>query len=451
MTACATYHPEPLSPGAVDRALTVPSASILTQEASELHHPLLGRVTLDPTRPLSPEEAAVLAVLVNPGLRAQRDRLGVSSAQLVSAGLLPNPVLNANVGILTGGPGTTTSFGIGPTWQATSLITHEIKVQAARASLAQVRLDVAWAEWQTAETAKGAVYAVVALEGEAQQARDIDRRLADNLRVIQSAYDRHDSTVLQLSAARTASDAAHSTALALEQQVQQQRMSLLRALGLPPGTAVALREDIRLSDTLTLPPANALLRGLADRRLDLIALQRGYASQELRVRQAILAQFPRIDLGVSRAEDNTGVYSVGPSATIVLPVFNRNQGAIALERATRKRLYDEYVDRVRLARTDIAGLLNDIATLTPQIAAAQAALAPLRQLVDTYRIAVNRGSADVLSYYSAWNSLDQKQIALLRLKQQLEADRIALELAAGEPLPQPKSPPSSDASAGSPP
>jgi outer membrane protein TolC len=225
-------------------------------------------------------------------------------------------------------------------------------------------------------------------------------------------------------------------------------MALLRALGVPADTPISVRRDTPLASGLKLPSERQLLAGLANRRLDLIALRRGYKSQEYQVRLAVLEQFPRINLGLSRAKDNTGVYSVDLSAGIELPIFNHHQAAIAQQRATRQQLYDEYVARVFTARADIATLLADVGALTPQIAAAKAALPALQQLVKTYRTAVEQGNADVLSYYSAWNSLDQKRIALLGLEQQLEADRIALELAAGEPLPQPGERPSARPGAG---
>ncbi|MGH8209067.1 MAG: TolC family protein [Steroidobacteraceae bacterium] len=439
LEGCASYQPMPLIGAGVDRALTAPSAAIIEQEASHLHHPILRPIALDPREPLSPQEAAVLAVLINPTLRAERDRVGVSGAQLIAAGLLPNPQLSYSMDFITSGPGITRPFGIGASWDITSLVTHDVKLQAARASLASVRLDVAWAEWQAAEAAKAAVFDAVALGGEVKQAQGVDQRLEDNLRVIRGAYDRHQRTILQLSAARAASATAHASALALEQQLDHQRLVLLQALGLPAGTSIALRPDIALSSRLTLPSAERLLDGLEERRLDLVALRRGYESQEQNVRAAILAQFPKINLGANRAKDNTGVYSIGFSAAVELPIFNRNQESIALQRATRQQLYDEYVSRVFQARSDIAMLLKEAGSLTEQISAAEDALPSLRQLVETYRIAIERGNADVLNYYTAWNNLSQRHIDLLKLKQQLSRDRISLELAAGEDLTQPTS------------
>lgn len=441
---CAAYHPLPLTSTAVEKALTVPSGRVLRQQALHLDHPILRPIKLDADKGLSPEEAAVLAVLINPALRADRDRAGVSSAQLITAGLLPNPQLTYSMDFVTAGPGFTSPFGIGIAWDVTSLIAHDAKVKSARAALASVRLDIAWSEWQASEAAKAAVFDQVAIEDQLKHARAVDRRLRENVEVIQRAYNRRQRTVLDLSAAQAASETAHATTLSFEEQLGHQRLVLLRALGVPPDAKIALRSDIRLPSRLTLPSVRDLSDGIESRRLDLIALRRGYQSQEESVRAAILSQFPRINLGGNRAKDNTGVYTAGFAATVDLPIFDRNQGGIAMERATRQKLFDEYVARVYVARNDIAMLMADIASVTDQIAAAAASLPSLRRLVSTYKLALEHGNADVLSYYTAWNSLSQKEIALDQLKQRLMSDQIALELASGEPLPQPPVPASTE-------
>ena len=54
-----------------------------------------------------------------------------------------------------------------------------------------------------------------------------------------------------------------------------------------------------------------------------------------------------------RASDNSNIRSVGLGVSIDLPIFDRNQGAIATETATRQKLFDEYTARVFEARSDI--------------------------------------------------------------------------------------------------
>jgi outer membrane protein TolC len=185
------------------------------------------------------------------------------------------------------------------------------------------------------------------------------------------------------------------------------------------------------------PPAasSALLDDIEHRRLDLVALQRGYESQEQTLRAAVLAQFPRVSLGVTHASDTSNVHSIILGATIDLPLFDRNQGVIAAEKATRQKLYDEYADRLYTARADVVSTMRDIKSLRAELAAAEAALPAQERLVDVYQKAADAHNADLLSYYSARNELANKRINILKLKQQLVQNAIALELASGQYLP----------------
>jgi outer membrane protein TolC len=178
-----------------------------------------------------------------------------------------------------------------------------------------------------------------------------------------------------------------------------------------------------------------LTEDLEQRRLDLLGLKRGYQSQDQALRAAILDQFPKINIGFNRANDTTNVHTIGPAVTIDIPIFDRNQGSIAAESATRQKLFDEYIARVYDARADISAAIEDIQSINQQIADAEAAVPNLQHLVDVYREATDRGGADVLSYYEAWNNLARKNLDILKLKQQLADNRIALEVAAGRYFP----------------
>src|SRR5437867_9429924 len=82
-SGCASYEAEPLTPEAVNRALTPPENDALRVQAAALQHPILQPIDFNLADGLSPDEAAVLAVLVNPMLRAQRDKRVVAEAQLI--------------------------------------------------------------------------------------------------------------------------------------------------------------------------------------------------------------------------------------------------------------------------------------------------------------------------------------------------------------------------------
>ncbi|HEY9074430.1 MAG TPA: TolC family protein, partial [Desulfobaccales bacterium] len=134
LTGCATYHPLPLDKAAVDRALAPPALESISLKASQIHHPLLRPVNFDLRDGLSPDEAAVLAVIANPQLRALRDQKGLAQAQLIQAGILPNPQVSYSLDIPMAGAteGTVKAYGLGLSWDIISLLTRGVNLAAAR-------------------------------------------------------------------------------------------------------------------------------------------------------------------------------------------------------------------------------------------------------------------------------------------------------------------------------
>jgi len=139
-------------------------------------------LAIDLRRGIGPDEAAAIALYSNPALRAIRDRRGLAAAQLVQAGILPNPVVSYSRDYVTGGntAGTTTGYNFSAGWELSSLIPFLPKQTAARRNFRSVDLDVAWQEWQVAVNAGTAVYRVVALEAQTGQAQEANRGLQES-------------------------------------------------------------------------------------------------------------------------------------------------------------------------------------------------------------------------------------------------------------------------------
>ncbi|MEY2558714.1 MAG: outer membrane protein heavy metal efflux system, partial [Verrucomicrobiota bacterium] len=156
------------------------------------------------------------------------------------------------------------------------------------------------------------------------------------------------------------------------------------------------------------------------------------------VRAAILAQFPKISLGFAKASDTTDVHTSGFTVTADVPIFDRNQGVLATERATRQKLLDEYNQRVFEAHSDIATALSDIRWLNRQVAAAEEALPIFERLVKSAETAMQEGHTDVLAYFTARSSLIQRRVQLVKLKELLLEAQTALEIASGRFIPSNK-------------
>jgi cobalt-zinc-cadmium efflux system outer membrane protein len=405
--------------------------------ASRIHSIKLPRQIVDLRRGIGPDEAATIALYSNPALRTIRDRRGLAVAQLVQAGVLPNVVVSYERDYVTGGntAGAVTAYNLTAGWEFTALIPFLPKRTAARKNLSSVDLDIAWQEWQVAENARTAVYRVLALDVESAQAREANRGLQESANTMRQAVSAHEKTVLDLAAVESASQDSRATMLSLEQEFEKQRLGLNKILGVEPETKVVLRSRLKLPDHLDPPDERDLTANIESRRLDLLGLREGYESQDATVRAAILASFPRISLAFVHAKDNTNVKSDGFNVAVDVPIFDRNQGVIAIERATRQRLRDEYDQRAFEARSDIAVAVADIRSLDRQVAAAEEALPVLERLVDSAQQAIEQNNVDVLSYYTARSNLLQKRIQLIKLEEQLLEARTALEIASGRFMP----------------
>ena len=441
---CASYRPAALTPARVEASLATPTDDALRVAASSLKNPLLPPIALDVSDGLTPDEAAVVAVLVSPDLRAVRSAALLADAQVFAAGLLPDPALTGSVEppVFGNTDNTFLQWTAGLAWDVQQLVTRPARVTAARFARAQVRLDVAWQEWQTAVAARQAVRDLAAYRAQQAVAVEIADRLETYVGESKAAVDRGDVTITDFAAAQTAARDARLRVAGIDRQVAQQRITLNTTLGLPPEADVILQDPpaatTRPADDV--PEAKSLLTNLENRRLDLVALRRGYDSQESAVRAAILGQFPAVNLGLLAARDTGNVGTLGPAVTIGLPIFDRNRGQIALERATRQRLYDEYVARLFTARSDLAAALAEVSLIARQITAAARSVDSLTTLVSAYRAAGRERDIDAFTLYLAENDLAQKRIDLLELRRTQLAARAAVELAAGVFLPDAPAP-----------
>ena len=441
LAGCQSYHSMPLTEARVNQALKVPVWKQLRISAQRIRGIGLPPLPLRPTGGITPNEAAVIAVILNPSLRATRDQRHEAAAQVIQAGILPNPQVSESTALVTGGyrTGTFTGYGLGVSWDVTRLIDHDARVASARYHRGQVDLDVAWQEWQTAQAARLAVYNLAATEAQLHQAHLAQSELQTNEHVVQKAYNASLNTILDLSAARAASQQAQALVESLTQKRDQNLNRLRMVMGLPIDAPIRLSRTIRFPARIALPSERAILKDLPRLRLDLVALKLGYQSQQETLRAAVLRQFPRLSLGFQQASDTTNVHTTGFGVTIDLPIFDRNQGNIAIDKATRKLLYDSYIAREFTARSAVALAYSDIHALGAQIAASDAAVKSLAKLVQTYQQALKFGNVDIVSYYTEVDQLIQKRINVIQLKNQLERNRIALALAAGTYVPEMRS------------
>lgn len=434
---CVRYSPMPLpEPNTVARR-GAPDLERLKVRAAELEHPLLRPVELDLDDGLSPDEAAVLAVLANPGLLAERDAHDQVSAQLVAAGLLPNPIFSAEVDDPRGkrSEGTVRQTDLRAQLDLGSLIGRAVRVAGAKARLKAVDLGIAWEEWQTAQAARLTTARLAMLKRRLGLVRDELLFQERTVSRLDTAIQRGDVTVQEAVIHRSALERLRGVEADLEQASASTRSRLNFLLGLPPRTVIPATIPAPEADTVPSVPAGPDLVARAMKsRLDLRALERGYEAQEASLREAVLAQFPSVSIGISRQRNETAIRFLGGFVNLELPIFNRGRAAVRLEEATRARLRHEYDLRIAQVRADIGRLVDEDAILEGWIAEARDSAGALKTLESAVRAAVAGGDADRLAWQEIRASLVDVRLRLARASQARLETRIALETAVGEPV-----------------
>jgi cobalt-zinc-cadmium efflux system outer membrane protein len=423
LSACATYHPQPLQDEPV---LAADIKSLQVERAASLNE-LLGGREFNAADGLDLYEVATLAVLNNPELKAKRAQVGVARAQVFAAGLLPDPQFNTGFDRPTGNTsGLVTAWALGLSYEIIPLITQSARVDAQTGAQRKVRLDILWQEWQVIQQARS-----LAVDVSLEQQRLA--LLNEMLSLYRERYD-HSTVALATGDITLGVNGTDLTALLdtlsqinqLEQTINQTRHDLNLLLGLQPGVNVAIT-SLPAYESLSPETLRSYLGNLAQRRPDLLALQAGYASQEAQVRAVILAQFPSLGISVNRARDTSDVKTVGLGVTLSLPLLSGNRGNIAIERATRDQLREEYRARLAQTATDIDRLRNLQDIIQRQKSRLEVYLPQLRLLVERASKAYTRGDIDALTFLNMESTWVNKRLEQLNLLQSGWENRIALE------------------------
>ncbi len=413
-SACASYHPLPLP--------TVP-----TQIQAQAQTPV-------PAGPLSADQIAVLVLRDNPDLMAARRQKGVAQAQLLQAGLLPDPSFSGALLPLLAGPGDTLQWSAVVQEDLRALITLKARKQGAQAAARQVDAQLLWQEWQAVGQARLLCAQITAGDRALKVLVDTRDLLAERARRLQGALEQGNATLAVSAPDLAALQAARGQVDALERQQLQRRHQLNAMLDREPDAPLELAETSAAPEP-DLAAIDVQAAGIAKRRPDLIALRLGYQAQETRTRQAILMQFPALSLGPGGGSDNSNVRNLGPEFTATVPIFDRNRGDIALQRATREQLRAEYQARLDQAYAQARAAVTELRQAQRQLAVLRTDLPGVRRAADQAASALHAGALDELGYVDLVSARLSKEAEIITLEQTVQEQEVALAVLTGAGLP----------------
>jgi len=422
LSACAVYNAAPLNLGVPLRR----SLSALDTRPPDGHSITIGQ-------PLSLHDVAAIAVLNDPDLMAARTQRGIGQADLLSAGLLPDPSINAGFSALISGPGNIPAISGGLAQDFSALITYRVNIAAAKAGLASIDAGILWQEWQVAGQAEALCIAIDA-DDKTVASLEADSVALVRMNAATQTQVAAGNLTLAESSASMAALAANQTALNAQIQARDQDIDQLDSLlGLNPGTEVPI-----LAPRVTpISPVAAVkaIASLPARRPDLIALRYGYEQADAKLRGAILTQFVPITLGGTGGRDTTNVWSAGPQLTLNLPLFNRNRGGIASASAARAQLAAQFSASLASADASAEALLARIGVLRAQSAGADAQAQTATLMAAQSQAAFADGSLDVQSAVNLQTAAGDRDREAIALHAQLATASLALNTMLGIGLP----------------
>ena len=333
---CVSYQPMPQDPLAILRdleAVTHPASAAERTKASD------GITAL---------QAAAWAVTHNPSLRALRTETGVAAAELVQAGLLPDPAvgwdgMDAIAQKLSGQTPKTADYlsGLGLAWRVPWPGEISAKVGKAKARQEEVRQSILAGEWILVREVHTVFLTILATRARLDlngRVMEIARRTAS---FFKKAREAKAATAIQDNLAATELATLQQDRIRLEGQMIRAQQALNALLGLPPQTELPLKlpNDPFLGRADVVDASEQVERAVRQRP-DLKALLARYEAVEQELRLEIARQWPELFIG-------TGI-------SLLLPIFSGfNAPAIRTAMARRERLASEVRAAVHTLRAEV--------------------------------------------------------------------------------------------------
>ena len=429
LAGCAAYSARPL-PDKPDLAARPADVKV---DVRALHLPGLEAHAYDPARGLDMTDAAILAVVNNPGLRTARSEARAARVQSFAAGLLPGPQLSASRDRPTDGtPGLVTGKSVGIGYDLGPLFTSGAEQAAAEAQAGQADLDLLWEEWQVAQQARVLFVQCRTDRAELTLLGDLKQAMQTRYDAERAALKSGDVAFDSLSTELAALQDVQSRADTLARQENDDCIALDGLLGLAPDVQLTLLAPETPPD---IPAArvDAALAKLPERRPDLVALQYGYKAQDEEVRRAVLAQFPSIGLGINKASDTSNVHTMGFSLSLNFPFIFGGAKQVHAAEATRDALWQAYQQRLDETRAEVRQTATDLALLQAELDKLQASAGDAEAMDTSAAAAYARGDLTAPAYYDLTVSTLNRRLERADLEAEVQQFHVALETLLGLP------------------
>lgn len=437
VSSCATYTDLPLDPAhEMEQLREIRLDAVKIEYAGASSRGVDAALLFDPSDGFDEAELAAVALTLNPTLRAKRESIGEAQALLISAGVLPNPDLGAFIRPAIG-DSSGTSWGLDVLFGLLRPDERPARRAVAEAQVEIVRAEIAEDELHLVSDLRRTRIAVLAAE---QSARlfEAELTLRDNaVALVRQQRELGEATEIattlveleRMTVQRQYRDAAA--------MVETKQRSLRALLGVPPTADIRLvgsGTDLAFTIVEDLSDAEIDKRLLAG-RVELRTREAEYRMAEQALRLAIAKQFPSIGIGPSYEKDIEGSEGLGIGASIELPLFDRNQGDIAAQLATRDRKRAEYVATLQELRVRAFEARAELRRTRTDIDLQQTEVLPLVQRAESlFEAAFRARELSIFEWMTARTRAIQARRDLLDALTRYASAAVELDAVTGAPF-----------------
>jgi cobalt-zinc-cadmium efflux system outer membrane protein len=284
---------------------------------------------------LSADSAVQIALLNNRNLQATYESLGIAQADLVEAGLLKNPVFDAQIRFAEGGGGTGVELGL--IFEFLDVLYIPMRRSIAQANLDAAKRDVARIVVDLASDVRRAFYEYQAAEQTLELRKTIVASTAASLELAQRLHKAGNFTDLNLASEQALHEQSKLDLADAEVQTLRVRERLNVLMGVWGGKT-NWQGAARLADPDDASAPTDIEKRAIERSLVLAAGRARIAQSTARLGLAKpLGWLSELELGVAAERETEGGWSVGPAVALPIPIFSQGQPALARRQAELRR------------------------------------------------------------------------------------------------------------------
>lgn len=356
---------------------------LLWEKSAEDQHVIRKEVEQLVSDGLSRHEAVRITLLNNRLLQSAFEEIGISSADLVQAGLLSNPNLGAVFRFLiTSGTGTNIDadlfFPISDLWQL------PFRKKAAVAQMEATIMRVGHMVTKTVAEAKRAYDRAHYLNGARRETEEILRRLKEirDEVIIRRDFGFMSDLDIYRARAMVAETEVELARFEAEEAIVRSHLNRLLALG-PDRLNYEIRGE-GIEEFLQLLPLEDAIVYAMDHRLDvrMARFKVRQAEKELNLEKARILK--HVSLGVSYERDSDDSEVFGPGFDIQLPIFDQNQAQIAKAQYRIRRAWKELQALEGQVREEVTSDLERIQVHQVHLTRLREKIIPLREKAVQY-------------------------------------------------------------------